>query len=156
MTRWFLTTQRVILNLMQKLVMRLFMGLNTFIIRISRGKLGSNLGGNQILLLHTVGRKSGKAYTIPLNHYRDGRHYVVVASNWARTTNPGWYYNVLAQPETTIEFKGETVAVSAHEAVGEERERLWQAITAVYEQYPKYQAKTSRLIPLIVLVPKDN
>ena len=141
---------------MQKLYMRLFMWLNTFFIRISKGKLGSNLGGNQILLLHTIGRHTGKAYTIPLNHYRHGRDYVVVASNWARATNPGWYYNVLAQPETTIEFKGETVAVSAHEAVAEEREKLWREITAVYKQYPKYQAKTSRLIPLIVLVPKEN
>lgn len=117
------------------------------------GKLGGNLFGNPILLLHSVGRKSGKAYISPLTYVQEGSDYVIIGSNGGQDRHPGWYYNLQAQPETAVQVNGELVPVLAHLAEGNKREMLWQKICSKHPQYPKYQAKTARPIPLFVLTP---
>jgi F420H(2)-dependent quinone reductase len=132
------------------------MSLNVLIYRLSRGVLSSRMAGYSILLLHTTGRKSGAAYTIPLTYFRDGENYLLVASNWGKELNPGWYYNLLHQPDVTIQVRNQVLAVIAHPAAGAEYTRLWKAITNRNNFYVRYQKKTSRQIPVMVLIPVNK
>ena len=132
---------------------RFLMLLNVLVYRLSRGKLSSRMVGYTILLLHTTGHKSGIAYTIPLTYFLDGENYLLVASNWGKEHNPGWYYNLLHQPEATIQVNDRILHVIAHPATGDEYTRLWKAITSRNNFYVHYQKKTSRKIPVMVMTP---
>ena len=129
------------------------MSINRWVYQSSHGSLGSQMAGYSILLLHTTGRISGIAYTIPLTYFRDGEDYIVVASNWGRRNNPGWFHNLIHQPTTSIQVKEQTIPVSARQAVGEEYDRLWKNITRKANFYTCYQKKMKRQIPLVVLTP---
>jgi deazaflavin-dependent oxidoreductase (nitroreductase family) len=129
------------------------MSLNVLVYRLSRGRLSSHMAGYSILLLHTTGRKTGLAYTIPLTYFRDGDNYLLVASNWGRKHNPGWYYNLMHQPAATIQVNAQVIAVQAHPATGGEYTRLWKAVTNRDNFYVRYQKRTSRQIPIMVLTP---
>jgi deazaflavin-dependent oxidoreductase (nitroreductase family) len=131
----------------------LFVRLHRAVYRLTGGRIGGGLGDNPILLLHSVGRRSGKRYVSPLTYYRDGQDYVIIGSNWGRDNHPGWYYNLLDRPETTIQVGRKTHRVEAVVLNGAERERLWAEIAARHPQYPRYQGQTSRPIPLVALQP---
>jgi deazaflavin-dependent oxidoreductase (nitroreductase family) len=95
---------------------KIFTAANAFLFRITKGHLGNRMGGQSVLLLHTVVRKSGKAYTTPLSYYQDGNAYLVVASNWGKEVHSDWYYNLLRNPRTTIQVGAATTPVEAHPA----------------------------------------
>ena len=101
---------------MPQFVQRLFIKLHVALYRLSRGRLGGRMSGADVLLLNTVGRKSGRGRTVPLLYIRDGEAYVVVASAAGAPSHPAWYRNLEAQPEVTIQIKGETVHVTAETA----------------------------------------
>lgn len=132
---------------------RLLMAVNKFLYQLSGGRLGSRLGGQSVLLLHTTGRKSGKAYTTPTNYYVDGKNYVLVASNWGQAHNPAWYYNLLHMDAATIQVKNQTIRVKARLASPEEYDRLWKMVTGLNQFYVQYQQQTDRKIPLVILTP---
>ena len=132
---------------------KFILNFHIWLYRLTRGVIGGNMPGNPILLLHSQGRKSGKQYVNPLSFFRDGERYVVVGSNWGKDHNAGWYYNLQAEPRTTIEVMGDTIPVTAHIAEDEEYKRLWSEITTAAERYAQYQQKTTRHIPLVVLTP---
>jgi deazaflavin-dependent oxidoreductase (nitroreductase family) len=134
---------------------RLLMSINVLVYRLSRGRLSSRMAGNSILLLHTTGRKSGVAYTTPLTYFTDGENYLLVASNWGREHNPGWYYNLVHQPAATIQVKEQVIGVKAHPATGDEYSRLWKLVTGRNNFYVRYQKMTSRQIPIMLLTPDD-
>ena len=136
-----------------EIVIRLLMSINTWLYQTSRGRLSSRMAGYSILLLHTIGCKSGIAYTIPLTYFLDGENYILIASNWGRQNNPGWYHNLIHQPAASIQVKEKTIPVIAHLANGEEYTRLWKNITVRNNFYSHYQNKTKRKIPLVILVP---
>jgi deazaflavin-dependent oxidoreductase (nitroreductase family) len=134
--------------------MKILSSMNVFLYHLTRGALGSRMGGQSVLLLHTVGRKSGRPFTTPLNYYQDGENYVIVASNWGKENHPAWFYNLLQQGSTTIQVKAQEVRVNASQADGDDYDRLWKLVTSRNEFYARYQAKTSRKIPLMVLTPE--
>ena len=136
-----------------KMIIRLFMALHIFLYRMTKGKFGGQMGPNAILLLHSVGRKSGQARVSPLVYFRDGENYVVTASNGGGERHPGWYFNLKQQPATKIEVMDAVLPVTARIAAGEERSRLWTKLTANSPQFIDYEKKTSREIPLFVLEP---
>lgn len=138
---------------MNKIFLQLFMKGNTFLIRISHGRIGSKLGTQAILLMHNHGRKSGKDYITPIAYFPINYGYYVIASNWGKPNNAAWYYNLLAQPRTIIEVKGHSIAVLAREAAGEEYETLWQNAVSHHPPYNKYKDQASRHIPIIVFEP---
>jgi deazaflavin-dependent oxidoreductase (nitroreductase family) len=107
--------------------------------------------GTTILLLTTKGRSSGQERTTPLIHRVDGDRWVIVASKGGAPDHPGWFKNLQADPEATTQVKDEQIRVRASVAEGEERERLWAAMTDVWPDYDDYQKKTEREIPVVVL-----
>jgi deazaflavin-dependent oxidoreductase (nitroreductase family) len=122
--------------------------------RANEGRVGGMFEGVPLLLLHHVGAKSGQSRVNPVAYARDGERYVIFASKAGAPNNPGWYHNLLANPETTIETGTETIGVVASEATGEERDRLFRAQTERSPQFAEYQEKTDRTIPVILLTPR--
>ncbi len=133
---------------------KVLMTINVFLYRLTNGALGSRMGGQSVLLLHTIGRKSGNAITIPLNYYRDGENYVIVASNWGKEYHPGWFYNLMQQGRTTIQVKHRTIPIKASQAPEGEYNRLWKVVTSQNDYYIRYQKQTERKIPILILTPE--
>ncbi len=120
--------------------------------RNNNGKVGGYFAGMELLLLHTIGAKSGKEYVNPLAYTTDGDDIVIIASKGGAPTNPDWYYNLTTHPETTIEVGNETYRVVAREATGEERDRLYAAQAEKYPGFKDYVTKAGdRIIPVFVL-----
>jgi deazaflavin-dependent oxidoreductase (nitroreductase family) len=119
--------------------------------RETDGEHGYHWRGTTILLLTTEGRRSGESRTTPLIHRTDGERWVVVASKGGSPANPSWYENLKANPDATIQVKGDVLEVRASTVEGEERARLWSLMTEVWPAYDEYQAKTEREIPVVVL-----
>ena len=122
--------------------------------RLTRGRIGGRYQGAPIALVDSVGRRSGKRRTHPLICERDGDNFVVVASKGGIDRHPAWYLNLMAHPETEVNWRGRNRAVRAREADGDERERLWERMVEVYRPYASYQRRTERRIPVVVLEPR--
>jgi F420H(2)-dependent quinone reductase len=130
-----------------------FTDVHKAVYRASNGKLGGTYGKAPVALVESVGRKSGKRRTHPLLATKDGDNVVVVASKGGVHKHPAWYLNLMAHPETTVNWYGEVRRMRARETEGEERERLWKQMTDVYPTYEDYQRRTGRQIPVILLEP---
>ena len=128
-----------------------FTDFNAFLIRITRGKLGSRLGTQSVLLLHTTGRRSGMPRSKPVAYFEYQGRYLLVGSNWGKPNDADWFLNLKKQPHARIEVKGRPLDVQAHEAQGDEYARLWQYVTDRHAPYIRYQQMTSRRIPIMVL-----
>ena len=121
--------------------------------RANGGKVGGNFEGRTLLLLHHKGAKSGQERVNPVACVQDGDRYVVIASKGGAPTNPDWYYNVVANPLTTVEVGTETLKVQATVAEEPERTRLYDKMVEVMPGFNEYRQKTTRIIPVIVLTP---
>lgn len=130
-----------------------FMDINAFFLRISRGRIGSRLGTQTILLLETTGRKSGQPRVIPIAYFFHEGIYLIVASNWGKDKNADWYLNLQKQPRATLQVKGKMIPVEAHDAQGEEYARLWKFATEKHPPYFRYKEMTTRYIPIVVFQP---
>jgi len=124
--------------------------------RANEGRVGGPLAGTPILLLHHIGAKSGIERVTPLacSPQGDG-HYVIVASNGGSPTHPGWYYNLKAHPTVEVEVGTERFMVRAEELEGTARDALWSKLVAASPSLTKYQAKTARQIPMLMLTRSD-
>jgi deazaflavin-dependent oxidoreductase (nitroreductase family) len=108
--------------------------------------------GTNILLLTTKGRRSGEEHTTPLIHRTDDDRWVVVGSQGGAPSDPGWVKNIEADPDAVeIQVKGDRIPVHASVAEGEERDRLWKRMNEVWPDYDRYQERTDREIPVVVL-----
>ncbi len=140
---------------MNTFFLKTFMAINTLAIRLSRGRLGTRLGTQTILLLHTVGRKSGQPHVTPIAYFFTDGFYFLIGSNWGKDTHAAWYYNLVAHPGTTIEVKGREIPVEASQAEGQEYDRLWKYATEHHPPYLHYREMTKRHIPILILKPLD-
>jgi F420H(2)-dependent quinone reductase len=123
--------------------------------RATHGLLGHRVPfAPPMLLLDHVGARSGRERTSPLAYVRDGDAYVVIASKGGHPRHPGWFHNLRAHPDTTIQVGSARMAVRARVATPGERERLWPRAVAVWGPYESYQRRTRRTIPLVVLEPR--
>jgi deazaflavin-dependent oxidoreductase (nitroreductase family) len=138
---------------MKDILIKWFMAFNSLLLRLSRGRLGSQLGTQTVLILHTVGRTSGQERTIPIAYFDYEGRYLIVASNWGRDKQADWYLNLKKDPHARLEIKGRLVAVTAREAQDEEYNRLWQFVTNRHPPYLDYQKMTTRHIPIMVFEP---
>ncbi len=128
---------------------------HTAVYRASRGLIGHRFPlAPPMLLLDHVGAKSGKLRTTPLVYMRDGDDYVIVASKGGNPRNPGWFHNLEANPETTIQVGPRRFVVRAKVASPQKRARLWPKVVEHYGPYADYQRRTERKIPLVILEPQ--
>lgn len=116
--------------------------------------LGGGSGMIPTLLLVTKGAKTGKERMLPLIYKKIDGNYVIVASKGGAPSDPGWFRNLQAHPECEIRVASDSVKVRARVAEGEERQRLWQDMVALYAPYTQYQERTKRQIPVVVLEPR--
>jgi deazaflavin-dependent oxidoreductase (nitroreductase family) len=123
--------------------------------RANEGRVGGHFEGKTLLLLHTVGAKSGKERTNPVAYVRDGDRFVIIASKGGAPTNPGWYYNLLADPNVSVEVGTENFKARAKVAAEPERGRLYGKMAEMMPAFADYQKKTKRVIPVITLTPID-
>lgn len=115
------------------------------------GKVGGPFEGVPLLLLTTIGARSGQRRTTPLGYMPDGDRLIIFATRGGLPTSPDWYYNLLAHPEVTVEVGTETFEVTAVVLTGEERDRLYARQVERAPVFAEYQARTTRKIPVIAL-----
>ena len=138
------------------LLLRL-MGGHTAVYQRTNGRIGHRHPGlPPMLLLDHVGARSGERRTSPLVYVRDGEDYVVIASKGGFPKHPGWYHNLLAHPDTTIQVGSRHLDVHARVATAAERPRLWAMAVKTYSGYTGYQQRAGREIPLVVLEPRPS
>ncbi|SIS20333.1 nitroreductase family deazaflavin-dependent oxidoreductase [Williamsia sterculiae] len=119
----------------------------------SGGTEATELKGMPVVVLTTIGNKSGKLRKTPLMRVEHEGVYAVVASLGGAPKNPVWYYNVVADPHVELRDKEEVHDLVAREVTGEEKATWWERAVAAYPPYADYQQKTSREIPVFVLEP---
>lgn len=119
--------------------------------RATDGEEGHEWRGVHTLLLTTTGRRSGEDRTTPLIYGEDGDGYVIVASKGGAPKHPAWMKNLEADPSAQVQVGPDRFAARARVAEGEERERLWQRMAGIWPDYDRYQQKTDREIPVVVL-----
>ena len=124
--------------------------------RASGGRIGGEAGNLPVLLLTTTGRKSGKQRTTPLLFVRDGADVVVVASNGGMDWFPAWWLNLQQLPAAEVQIGRERRDVTATKAGPEQRARLWPGFTGPYPGYLRYEARTAREIPVVILHPRHR
>src|SRR5512137_2952019 len=117
--------------------------------RANAGKVGGRFAGRTLLLLHTIGAKSGREHVNPVAYVADGDRFVIIASKGGAPTNPDWYHNLLAHPLVTVEVGTEQFQVQAAVAAEPERTRLYNQMVAMMPGFAEYQQKTTRVIPVI-------
>ena len=124
--------------------------------RLTRGRhtLSGWLSGLPVIILTTTGAKTGQQRTSPVVGVPDGDNLVVVASNWGQRHAPGWYYNLRAHPTATVTVGAVSRRVRAREAIGDERDRLWQRDLEFYPGRAAYERRAAnRRIPVVMLTP---
>ena len=122
--------------------------------RANNGVVGGPFEGMPVLLFHHVGRKSGEERVNPVAYQKVDTGWAVFASFAGAPTNPAWYYNLKAHPETTIEVGAETLQVVTREATGAERDAIWEAQKQAAPGFAEYEQKAGgRTIPVLIFEP---
>lgn len=121
----------------------------------SGGTAGNTLNGLPVIILTTVGARTGKIRKIPLMRVADGNEYAVVASLGGAPKHPVWYYNVKSHPEVELQDGPVKQDMVAREVTGAEKARWWETAVQAYPPYADYQKRTDREIPLFVLSPRQ-
>lgn len=119
--------------------------------RENHGKLGGPFEGATMLLLHSTGAKSGNERVNPVAYQPVGDNFAVFASKAGAPTNPDWYHNLVAHPETKVEVGDDTIGVTARVATGDERQRIWDKQKQIMPGFADYETKTTRQIPVVLL-----
>src|SRR5512136_29060 len=115
------------------------------VLRLSRGRysLTSLLAGLPVVMVTTIGAKSGQPRHLPLVAIPDGENVILIASNFGQKHHPAWYYNLLTHPQVQLTYERQTVTYAARETTGEERERCWQHAVDLYSGYAQYGERAS-------------
>lgn len=119
--------------------------------RANGGKLNPPLDAAPLLVLTTIGAKSGKEHATPMSYTRDGERIIVVAAAGGAPQHPAWYHNLVANPEVTVEVGGERFQAHASIARGAERARLFAQHAEQRPNFVEYQRQTTRQLPVVVL-----
>lgn len=139
-----------------KFIWKLFVGFHVWIYRVTRGRFGSEMRGFKVLILNTIGRKSGKVHSNTVGYFEQKEGYLVAASNAGLDANPAWYLNLKANPDFTIQVKDKVIPVHAKILSGDERAAFWKRVTDTAPAFADYERQTTREIPLVLLQPKTN
>ncbi|MCV7228399.1 nitroreductase family deazaflavin-dependent oxidoreductase [Mycolicibacterium komossense] len=121
--------------------------------RANHGRLGGSFDGAPVLLLHSIGARSGAERVSPMMYLADGDRYLVFASAAGADINPAWYWNLIANPTVTVEVGDEHLTVHAVELHGPERDEKYALQAQLYPGFAEYQRNTTRTIPVFALTP---
>ncbi len=119
--------------------------------RRNEGRVGGEFADIPLLLLTTVGARTGERRTWPVTYLSDGDRWLVAAANGGRPTHPGWYHNLLVNPQVTVAVGTETFEATASVVTGAERQPLWERLAAARPILARLQAGTDRPLPVIAL-----
>ena len=119
--------------------------------RAHNGKVGPPFEGAPMVLLTTIGAKSGAQLVTPLVYKQEGDHIVVFASAAGAPKHPAWYHNLVANPQVIVEVGAERYGAKADVITGDERDRIYAEQAAIMPGFAEYQEKTERTIPVIAL-----
>jgi len=119
--------------------------------RANGGEMGGRHTGAPILLLHSIGARTGQTRVNPLMYQAVGDSFAIFATKGGAPTNPGWYHNLVANPRATVEVGAETIEVTARAARSDERGPIWTRQKELYPVFAEYESRTSRQIPVIIL-----
>jgi deazaflavin-dependent oxidoreductase (nitroreductase family) len=119
--------------------------------RDNSGRVGGPFDGASLLLLHTMGARSGQERVSPMMYQKVPEGFAVFASKGGAPTNPAWYHNLLANPRVRAEIGTQTIDLIARVASDEERERIWAAQKLAYPGFADYEQRTTRQIPVVIL-----
>ena len=119
--------------------------------RANGGRVSGPFANAPLLVLTTIGAKSGRAHTVPVVYSKDGDRLIIIASKGGAPVSPAWYHNLKANPRAVVELGGETFDVNAEITDGAERDRLFQQQAAALPNFNDYQSRTERRIPVIAL-----
>lgn len=119
--------------------------------RGNEGRVGGMFEGKPLVLLHTVGARTGKEHVNPLMYLDLDGHRYVFASKGGADTTPDWYHNLVANPGVTVEVGSEKYEATAKPLAGPERDRIYAEQGRQYPQFAEYQEKTKRVIPVVEL-----
>jgi deazaflavin-dependent oxidoreductase (nitroreductase family) len=122
----------------------------------SDGKKGHRWNGVDTLLLTTRGRSTGTLRRTALIYARDRGRFVVVASNGGSKSHPDWYQNLVADPHVFVQVAEERFAALARTATARQRPRLWSVMLSIWPEYERYQTRTTREIPVVILERFEN
>lgn len=123
--------------------------------RANQGRVGGPFEGAPVLLLHTIGARSGQERVNPMMYLDlDGRRYVF-ASKAGADTDPDWYRNLVANPEVTVEVGEQNYRATARPITGPARDRIYAEQASRYPGFGEYQQKTSRIIPVVEITPRS-
>lgn len=125
--------------------------LHTLVYRATNGRIGRRLVDNDMLLLTTIGKKSGDEHTVPLLYLRQGDRLVVIASYGGRPEHPEWYSNLVSHPHASVQILGDHIEVEAKSMNEDVRSQWWPRIVEAYGDYAVYQSRTDRQIPVVWL-----
>ncbi|HVE68687.1 MAG TPA: nitroreductase family deazaflavin-dependent oxidoreductase [Solirubrobacteraceae bacterium] len=128
---------------------------HAWLVRRTRGRVGSRFLGVPVLVLRTVGRRSGKRRESPMFYLRHDDRFAVVASNAASERPPAWWLNLQARPDADVLVNGAVHPVSGREATPEEAATLWPRFVAMYHGYDHYRDIATRELPVVMLEPRS-
>jgi deazaflavin-dependent oxidoreductase (nitroreductase family) len=120
------------------------------------GREANDLRGRPVIILYTIGAKSGKLRKTPLMRVEHDGEYAVVASKGGAEANPTWYHNLKANPHVELRDLAEQHDYAARELEGDERDLWWARAVEAWPDYHEYTKKTDRLIPVFVLTRTDS
>ena len=135
------------------IVSRIFSATHVSLYQKTGGALGGRFQGDDVLLLTTTGRKTGKARTTPVLYLADGDRLVIVASNGGMDWSPQWWLNLQRTPEAQVQVGRQRMRVRAGQAKQAEAQQLWARFIARYPVYATYAERTTRPLPVIILQP---
>jgi deazaflavin-dependent oxidoreductase (nitroreductase family) len=124
--------------------------------RANRGRVGGDFAGAPLLLLHTVGARTGKPRVSPAMYLPDDSRYLIFATNGGADDHPAWYRNLTAHPSAQIEVGDQVIGVHATELHGRERDDKYTEQARRYPGFAAYQQNTARTIPVIALTPTSQ
>ena len=129
--------------------------MDAVMLKLSRGRHTlTEIVGLPIIQITTIGAKTGQPRAMPLVSLFDGDKIALIASNFGQKHNPGWYYNLKAHPQCTVQIKGRPAEYIARQVEGDEREKYWKMAVSFYKGYELYKVRAAhRYIPVMVLEP---
>ncbi|MFC1878569.1 nitroreductase family deazaflavin-dependent oxidoreductase [Chloroflexota bacterium] len=128
---------------------------NVWLLRKTKGRLGNSFLGVPVLVLTTVGRKSGLPRSQPLYFMENGRQIILVASNAGTGSDPAWLLNIRANPGASANIRGQKREMTAHIANPQEKAQLWPVLTKLFPKWQMMEDRSKRSFPVVVLDPSE-